>query len=208
MGKIKLYSFLLSPPGRTIQLTAKALDLELEFQMNPQHTIPVIDDDGFVLYDSHAIAIYLVSKYAPGNRLYPTKDFKQQARINAILHFESGVMFARLRFVGDAIQKASHQGEVPQDRVEYALEAVELLEALLRDGQYLAGDHVTLGDISCVTSFSFLDAMLPVERAKYPKVYAWYERMKHIEGYDEINQKAVDQLNGVIQGIFEGNKSK
>ncbi|XP_029709235.1 glutathione S-transferase 1-like [Aedes albopictus] len=224
MGKIKLYSFPLSPPGRTVQLTAKALGLELEFhsvsvlakehltdefiKMNPLHTIPVIDDNGFVLYDSHAIAVYLISKYSPGNPLYPTSDLEQQARINAILHFESGVMFARLRYVGDAIQKAAQPGQVPQDRVEYALQAVDQLEALLRDGPYLAGDHVTLADVSCVTSFSFLDVMLPVERAKYPKVYGWYERMKRIQGYDEINQTAVDQLNGVIQGIFEANKEK
>ncbi|XP_065088555.1 glutathione S-transferase 1-like [Ochlerotatus camptorhynchus] len=227
MGKIKLYSNQLSPPGRTVQLTAKALGLEIEFhsvnvmgnehlteefvKMNPQHTIPVIDDDGFVLYDSHAIAIYLVSKYAPNSALYPTGDIKQQARINAILHFESGVMFARLRLVGDAIRKASQQSEVPQDSIDGVLEALGLLEALLVD-RYLVGDHVTLADISCVTSFSFLDVMLEshiqADRSKYPKVYAWYERMKQIDGYEEINQKALDQLGDVIKTIYDGNKAK
>lgn len=61
--------------------------------MNPQHTIPtLVDDDGFVLWDSHAIMPYLVSKYGKDDSLYP-KDLKKRAVIDQRLHFDSNVLF-------------------------------------------------------------------------------------------------------------------
>lgn len=174
--------------------------------MNPQHTIPVIDDNGTILYDSHVIVIYLISKYAPKSSLYP-QDLVKQARINAILHFESGVLFARLRFLVDKIREVTDMSEVPQDRIDYVLNAVGLLEALLVE-EYLVGNKVTVADISCLTSFSSLDTILKLDRAKFPKVNAWFERMKQIPGYQEFNQSAVDRMSEVVRMIFEGNKRK
>jgi glutathione S-transferase len=70
--------------------------IEPRLQLNPQHTVPtLVDDDGFVVWDSHAIATYLVSKYAKDDSLYP-KDLKKRAIVDQRLHFESGVLFARL----------------------------------------------------------------------------------------------------------------
>lgn len=67
-------------------------------QLNPQHTVPtIIDQDGTVVYDSHAINVYLVSKYGKDDSLYPA-DMVTRAKVNAALHFDSGVLFARLRF--------------------------------------------------------------------------------------------------------------
>lgn len=42
--------------------------------------------------------IYLVTKYGKDDSLYP-KDPVKQARVNSALHFESGVLFARMRFI-------------------------------------------------------------------------------------------------------------
>ena len=67
-------------------------------KLNPQHTIPVLVDDGKTIRDSHAIMIYLVDKYGKSNDLYP-KDHYLRSKINAALHFESGIIFARLRFM-------------------------------------------------------------------------------------------------------------
>lgn len=113
MPNIKLYTAKLSPPGRAVELTAKALGLELDIvpinliagdhlkeefrRLNPQHTIPLIDDNGTIVYESHAIIVYLVTKYAKDDSLYPT-DPTTRAKVNAALHFDSGVLFARLRF--------------------------------------------------------------------------------------------------------------
>jgi hypothetical protein len=46
------------------------------------------------LWDSHAINVYLVSKYAKNDNLYP-KDLKKRALVDQRLHFDTGVAFAR-----------------------------------------------------------------------------------------------------------------
>lgn len=66
--------------------------------MNPRHTVPVLDDNGTIVYESHAIMIYLVSKYGKDDSLYP-KDPAKQSKVNAALFFESGVLFARMRTI-------------------------------------------------------------------------------------------------------------
>lgn len=44
----------------------------LNFQMNPQKEIPVLEDDGFFLSESVAIMQYICDKYKPDSPLYPT----------------------------------------------------------------------------------------------------------------------------------------
>lgn len=63
--------------------------------MNPQHTVPTLDDDGFYIWDSHAISAYLIGKYAKDDSLYP-KDLQKRAVIDQRLHFDSGILFPRL----------------------------------------------------------------------------------------------------------------
>lgn len=68
--------------------------------MNPLGTIPVLIDGDYVLSDSHAIMIYLLSKYG-GNKsetLYPN-DLQIRAAVNQALFFDAGVYFIRLKVV-------------------------------------------------------------------------------------------------------------
>lgn len=53
-----------------------------------------MEDDDFVIWESHAINGYLVNQYASEDTLYP-KDPKQRAVVDQRLHFESGVLTPR-----------------------------------------------------------------------------------------------------------------
>uniref|UniRef100_T1GBZ7 GST N-terminal domain-containing protein n=1 Tax=Megaselia scalaris TaxID=36166 RepID=T1GBZ7_MEGSC len=66
-------------------------------EMNPLHTIPVLEDDRGYITDSHAILSYLVDQYgADHQHLYPKDPFKR-AMVDQRLHFDSGVLYNRFK---------------------------------------------------------------------------------------------------------------
>ena len=67
--------------------------------MNPQHTIPTLNDEGFYLNESRGIATYLVSKYGKNDNLYP-KDVATRAIVDARLYFDMGVFY---KAMGDIV---------------------------------------------------------------------------------------------------------
>ena len=67
-------------------------------KLNPHHTIPTLDDDGFVLYESRAIITYLVDKYAPNSSLYP-QDVKKRALVDQALQFDGTTLYPTMGMV-------------------------------------------------------------------------------------------------------------
>lgn len=220
MGKIVLYTAKLSPPGRSVELTAKALGLELDIKpinliagdhlkpefvkLNPQHTIPtIIDQDGTVVYDSHAINVYLATKYGKDDSLYP-EDVATRAKVNAALHFDSGVLFARLRFYLEPILYYG-SGEAPQDKIEYLYKAYQLLnDTLVSD--YIVGNKLTLADLSCIASISSIHAIFPIDAAKYPQLAAWVARLAKLPYYKATNQEGAEELAALYRAKLAENR--
>lgn len=61
--------------------------------------MPCLDDNGYILIESRAIAIYLIERFFPnGHSLYP-KDSKNRALINQHLQFDCGTLYPRIRAV-------------------------------------------------------------------------------------------------------------
>lgn len=84
---------------KILNLWAKEQLNEEFIKINPQHCVPtLVDDDGFVLWESRAIAAYLVDTKSPGNSLYPT-DLKLRASIQQRLYFDLGTLYTRIRAI-------------------------------------------------------------------------------------------------------------
>lgn len=66
----------------------------LYFQLNPQHAIPTLVDDGFAISESRAIITYLANQYGKGSPLYPA-DPKARALVDQRLHFDGNTLYAR-----------------------------------------------------------------------------------------------------------------
>lgn len=58
-------------------------------KLNPQGTIPVVVDDGFVMNESRAILMYLVNEKAPNHSLYPSDDPKLRFVIDQRLFYDA-----------------------------------------------------------------------------------------------------------------------
>lgn len=174
--------------------------------MNPEHTVPTLVDNGFSIWDSHAIVAYLVDKYAKDDKLYP-KDLKKRARCNQRLFFECS-LFARLR---DCSIHVIYRGgtEIPKETIDKIFDALAILEAFLATDLFLVGDSVTIADISLactVTSISIYAAATP---DKHPKILAWLERIKQaVPIFDEMNTKYVEEYHQMIRSSIAKNKLK
>lgn len=192
MSLPKLYYGHLSPPATAVATVAKLLNVDLELitldmlagdhlkpdfvKLNPQHTIPLlIDTDGSIIVDSHAICAYLVEKYAKTDALYP-KQLVQRAQVDARLHFDTGFLFARLRFLVESIFYFGYKA-LDADKVEYVQRAWPLLEGFLAEANYLCGDQLTIADICCGATICAVDRLAPIDAAKYPKLTAWRKRL-------------------------------
>lgn len=202
MPKLVLYGLDLSPPYRACVMTLKALNLPYEtiyvdllgkehlsedfIKKNPQHTLPLLDDDGHYIWDSHAIMTYLVSKYGKDDTLYP-KDLLKRALVDQRLHFETGVVFqGSLRNITCPLLMRN-ETRIPKHKIDAIVETYEFLEVFLKDSPYLAGDHLTVADFSNVSTVTSLVAFVEIDSAKYPRLTAWIKRLEALPYYQEAN---------------------
>ncbi|KAH8401188.1 hypothetical protein KR009_003559 [Drosophila setifemur] len=223
-SKPVLYYAPRSPPCRAVLLTAAALDLELDLRLvnvkagehlsaeflklNPQHTIPVLDDNGTVVSDSHIICSYLADKYGSGAKesLYP-KDPAQRRLVDARLYYDCGHLFPRIRFVVEPVIYFG-VGEVPEDRVTYLQKAYDGLEHCLANGPFLTGDQLTIADLCCIASVSTAEAFAPIETDKFPKLVEWVKRLQALPYYQKNNQEGLDMLVGLVKGLLAERQQK
>ncbi|CAG9839372.1 unnamed protein product [Diabrotica balteata] len=208
-----LYMIPFSSAARSVILCAKALGVELnekqvdllnreqftqEFlKLNPQHTVPVLDDDGFVLVDSHIIMTYLVAKYGKDDSLYP-KDIKKRAIVDHRLHYDSSILFPR----GVSISKSlliEGEKEIAPKSLTALEEAYTITEKFLEKNNYIAGDQLTVADFSFITSISSWNAFFNLKEAKYPKIVAWMKRMQALPYYKQGNQVGLDQYFAIMK---------
>ncbi|EDW01858.1 glutathione S-transferase 1 [Drosophila grimshawi] len=220
MGKLVLYGLEASPPVRACKLTLHALGLQYDYKLvnllagehkskeytlkNPQHTVPLLEDDGICIWDSHAIMAYLVRKYGKTDELYP-KDYYKRAVVDQRLHFDSGVIFQGcIREI--ALPVFHHnQTEVSKSKIDGIYSMYDFLEAFLGTQEYMTGATLTIADFSYVSSVSGLLGLAPVQEQRYPRLSAWLERMEQLPNYRSSNgngaQMLIDMLAAKITKV-------
>ncbi|XP_033167570.1 glutathione S-transferase 1-1 [Drosophila mauritiana] len=197
---LDFYYMLYSAPCRSILMTARALGLELnkkqvdldagehlkpEFvKINPQHTIPTLVDDGFAIWESRAILIYLAEKYDKDGSLYP-KDPQQRAVINQRLFFDLSTLYQS--YVYFYYPQLFEDVKKPADpeNLKKIDDAFAMFNTLLKGQQYAALNKLTLADFALLATVSTFE-ISEYDFGKYPEVVRWYENAKKvIPGWEE-----------------------
>lgn len=162
--------------------------------MNPQHTIPTIQDGDFTLWESRAVMQYLANKYAKDDTLYP-KDPAARAVVDQRLYFDFGTLYTPLieYYRPIVFQKKEADPEVAK-KVEAGL---EMFNTLLEGKKYAAGDNITIADLAIVATVSTMEIFnFPID--KFPNVARWLKDCKeNIVGY-EVNQEGIDAFRQLM----------
>ncbi|XP_055545724.1 glutathione S-transferase 1-1-like [Wyeomyia smithii] len=214
---ITLYTSTMSPPARAVQLLIKELELKVKvklvdaragetrteefLRMNPQHTIPTIDDNGFYLWESRAILAYLVETYRQGHDLYPTIP-KERALINRVLHHDSSAFYPQI--IGTLYPIFRGEAKVITPEMKATVEkALATLELLLIRNDWFAGEKITIADMALLPTIATL-AHSGFDLTKFPRLLAWYDNCKELKGYPEEQAIAVQAGQFVRSMLTEG----
>lgn len=151
-----------------------------EFEtMNPNKLVPVLDDGGFVLWESNAIVRYLARRYGAGT-LSPA-DAQQYACADQWMEWASTMLYGDIIsvvFVGLIRTPASERdNEAIKVSIRRAGERLGILDKHLAGRAYLLGDTLTMADIG-VGCMMYRYFSLDIARPKLPNVEAWYGRLR------------------------------
>src|SRR5687767_3628916 len=115
--------------------------------------IPVLNDDGFQIYESRAIARYLVNKYqgTQTSTILIPSDVKKAALVEQFISVETSYYDSPVaKFVKQVVFSKYHGSSPDPEKVKEAREEInkvlDVYETLLEGKDYLAGEF-SLADI-------------------------------------------------------------
>lgn len=140
-------------------------------RINPNSKIPAIVDDGVAIFESGAILIHLAEKT---KRFLPASG-RARSDVLEWLFFQVGAIGPMFGQLGH-FRSAHREDAYPLERYHKEVERiVAVLEARLKDAEYLAGDY-SIADIASIGWVHGLDR-LGVDVATYPHVKRWVDRV-------------------------------
>jgi glutathione S-transferase len=205
-NSMRLYFHPMSSNSRRARMAAIQLDVQLELvlvdlakgeqkspeflRMNPNGRVPVLDDDGFLLNESHAIMQYLAVR-TPGQKLYPTAP-QPRADVNRWLFWSAQHLQPAVSVLNweRAIKPFLGRGEADPREVargeQLVTECGRVLDAHLADKEWVAQGALTLADLALAAT------LMASERARLPladcaNLQAWFARVRELEAWKKTD---------------------
>ncbi len=169
-------------------------------RMTPHGKVPIIDDGGTVVWESHAILRYLCAVHGAGR--FWVEDPAERARIDKWMDwahttlqpdFINGVFWGLYR-----TPAAQRDQRAIQRAVARCTGHFRLLDRLLDGRDYLLGDVFTLADIPAGAHL-FRYFNLDIERPDLPHVEAWYRRLQERPAYRDHAMVPFEDLFGRLE---------
>ena len=159
--------------------------------MNPNGLVPVIDDEGFVLYESNAIVRYLAAR-DPAAALWP-KDLRTRAGVDRWMEWQStGYTPAMGPVFWQVVRTPPEKRDaaVIADSHAKGEKFSAVLDTHLAGSRYLAGDAFTAADI-VVGCAAHRWLNLPHPRQPRPHVERWYAELKARPGSRQVTTQPI-----------------
>lgn len=176
-----------------LQLPFQRIDAGMQFGVNktqeylaknPNGLVPMIDDEGFILWESHTIMRYLAKKHDAQGRVFP-KDIQVQAKIEQWHDWYNTVFWPPMRnlFWGyiRTPQENRNLEELENSRIQM-IKGIEMVEEQLTRTKFIAAEQFTLADIP-IALVAYRWFNLPLERPSFPHFEAWYANVKIRSGF-------------------------
>ncbi|NDY93438.1 glutathione S-transferase family protein [Ideonella livida] len=207
---MRLYFHPLSTCSRRVLLTVHLLDVPVErvvvdltrgeqfapafLALNPNHRVPVLEHEGWVLWESYAIMEYLAAQ-VPGQTLLPA-DPRGRAEVSRWMHwcgqdFMPGISTLNWEhhikpLVG---QGAPDAARVAQGRTQVRT-AAEVLNAHLAGRDWVAPHGLSLADLALAAPLADQDAaQLPVH--DLPHLQRWLAQVQALPAWAATQPAAV-----------------
>jgi GST-like protein len=180
-----------TPNGRKVSIALEELGLPYEVERvridageqlkpaflakNPNHKIPVLEDDGLVIWESGAILFYLAEKHG---KLLPADPRNRIAAIQYAF-FQTGGIGPNLGRLGAQLRKpaAERNKEVVELFGDEVSRLLAVLDRILADGRpYLAGEY-SIGDIMHFPWLQPLHWLKAPPLMEQANVVKWVERI-------------------------------
>lgn len=172
------------------------LDSESFLTLNPNGTIPVVqDDDDAPLWETGAILRYLAARYG-SDQFWPADPVRRAevdkwaewAKLNVAMAFTVPVFWQVVR---------TTKTEQDAAKIEKAIQDLEaklkIANAQLSDKTYIVGEHLTLADIQLGhILFRYYD--IAIERAPLPNLRRYYNSLTERPAFQEHVMISYDEL--------------
>ena len=143
--------------------------------INPNGRVPVIDDDGFIVFESMAINLYLARKH--GGPLAPANLHEEALAMQwsfwVVTEVEKPLLFAA------ANRKLFGEGGRDEEQAQMAITKLDrpfkVLDAHLARQAHLLGERFTVADLNVATVMD-LAPQCGIALDSWPHVAAWHAR--------------------------------
>lgn len=145
--------------------------------MNPNGLVPTLDDEGFVLWESHAIVRYLARKHGVGT-LWPD-DARRAADADRWMDWYHTTLWPQLgpvfmNLIRTAPEKRNMT--VVEENRQKLIGSFGIVDVQLGRGDYMAGAAFSMGDIPmAIAAWRWFN--LQIERPTLPNLERWYARI-------------------------------
>ena len=153
--------------------------------LNPNSKIPTIRDNGFVMWESHAVIRYLARQYGLGS-LYP-EDPQKAAISDQWMTWSTDSFMGTFFPVFWQLVRTEEKDRDYTKIAEMAQQSGDILKVLnehLIHNNFVAGDQFTFGDIPLgvlIHKYFVLD----IKRPPLPGIEVWYQRLKERPAFRE-----------------------